>query len=89
MPTNLEMLFFYREGCPACTLSAPAFKDLEASHGNIKFVKKAGKEACQKYKVTTVPTFLTLRDGKEVGRLNGLVSYNELSNFADVLQEGN
>ena len=69
---------FYSAGCGNCKVMEPWLVQLEGEYKNISFVKFNAME-CDARKclaadvgVTSLPTLLYFKDGKEVGRLVGL-----------------
>lgn len=68
--------------CQPCLALAPAYEEIAAKHGaEARFFKleaPANRMACVDLKVSSLPTFLHLRDGKEVDRLTGSISHRTL-----------
>ncbi|MHB1376925.1 MAG: FAD-dependent oxidoreductase [Candidatus Humimicrobiaceae bacterium] len=70
---------FYSEDCPPCEVLAPIFEKMTEKYGNyIKFVKilrQANRELAKSINVSSSPTILFFKDGKEIGsRLNGFMN---------------
>ncbi|WP_291633161.1 FAD-dependent oxidoreductase [Clostridium sp.] len=70
---------FYSEDCAPCEVLAPIYEKMESKYGeHIKFVKmfrQANKDFAKSINVTSSPTVLFYKDGKEVGlRLNGFLN---------------
>lgn len=69
---------FYSDGCLGCKQISPVLGDLEEQYEEqIKIVKvnaAFSEELKEKYQVQVYPTLLVFREGKEVKRLEGLVS---------------
>ncbi|HEY5587944.1 MAG TPA: thioredoxin domain-containing protein [Candidatus Paceibacterota bacterium] len=70
---------FYSEDCAPCEVLAPIFEKMESKYGeHIKFVKmfrQENKEFAKSINVTSSPTVLFYRDGKEIGsRLTGFMN---------------
>lgn len=69
---------FYSDGCLGCKQISPVLGDLEEQYEEqIKIVKvnAAFSEGLkEKYQVQVYPTILLFRKGKEVKRLEGLIS---------------
>lgn len=68
--------------CGPCQMMKPVLEELEKElEGKVEFVKinvdENGAEAA-KYGVMGIPTFVVLKDGKEVGRKVGMISKAEL-----------
>lgn len=74
----IELLDFYADWCPPCQQMKPVFEELEKEfEGRLGFKKidvdSEGEEAA-KFKVMSIPTFVILKDGKEVDRKVGAVN---------------
>ena len=70
---------FYSEDCAPCEVLAPIFEKMAEKYGrHIKFIKilrQANKEFAKSINVSSSPTVLFYKDGKEVGkRLNGFMN---------------
>lgn len=70
---------FYSEDCAPCEVLAPIYEKMADKYGEyIKFVKilrQANREFAKSINVSSSPTILFYKDGKEVGsRLNGFMS---------------
>ncbi|HEX2946300.1 MAG TPA: FAD-dependent oxidoreductase [Clostridia bacterium] len=73
------ILDFYSEDCAPCEVLAPIFEKMAGKYGrHIKFVKilrQANREFAKSLNVSSSPTVLFFKDGKEIGsRLNGFLS---------------
>ena len=64
---------FYATSCEKCTKIAPAFDKLfEGNKDNFHFMKvdvDQSEELKNEYKIKSTPTFVLLKDGKEVSRV--------------------
>jgi len=71
----LKVLDFYADWCGPCHIMEPIIKDLEKELGNgVKFEKvdvDAESEKAQEFEVLSIPTFVIIKDGKEVDRIVG------------------
>jgi len=70
---------FYSEDCAPCEVLAPIYEKMAEKYGeHIKFVKilrQANREFAKSINVSSSPTVLFYKDGKEVGsRLNGFMN---------------
>ncbi|RPA85628.1 DUF1000-domain-containing protein [Ascobolus immersus RN42] len=70
---------FYADWCGPCHAIGPIFEKLAATTaepGKIAFVKidvEASKTIVKEYEITSMPTFVLLKDGKEESRIKGAV----------------
>lgn len=76
---------FYAEWCGPCKRLTPVLESLQPEfEGKVAVVKvnidECG-ELCSRFGITSVPTLILLSDGKEVGRLLGLRSADEIRKF--------
>ncbi|MCD7833418.1 MAG: thioredoxin family protein [Lachnospiraceae bacterium] len=77
---KLSLIDFYSDSCVPCKRMAPVLAELEEElteeFGDQVFVGKVNvawnSELAAEYHVLSAPTFLFLKDGKEVGRLGGV-----------------
>lgn len=78
----VQFLDFWAVWCRPCKVMAPVIEELEKElAGKVEFKKinvdeKADEAA--KYGVMSIPTYIVLKDGKEVGRKIGVTSKQEL-----------
>jgi thioredoxin len=82
-----QLLDFYADWCGPCKLMAPAFAELEKSYvGKVEFkrvdVEADGGTAAQ-YNVISIPTFVMLKDDKEVSRKTGAMPKEVLRSWID------
>jgi thioredoxin 1 len=70
-----ELIDFYADWCGPCKIMSPIFEELaEEYKGKIELKKvdvEANGEQAAKYGVVSIPTFILLKDGKEVDKLVG------------------
>jgi thioredoxin 1 len=68
--------------CPHCTTMKPVFEELEKELGKeyvfAEFDIDVQKPLVQKWEVTSLPTFLFIKEGKEVGREIGAMPQETL-----------
>lgn len=68
--------------CPHCANMKPIFEALEKKHGNIiefvEFDTDASPELVAQFQVTSLPTFILIKNGKEVARIEGELPQEEL-----------
>lgn len=74
---------FYSDSCVPCKRMNPIINKLEPEfEGRAKFVKvnvNFDLELAQKYAVMASPTFVLLKDGKEVARNQGTMAKGDLA----------
>ena len=80
---------FYATWCAPCRQVSPVIDALSAEYdGRVLFVK-VNVEDCMtlasRYNVGSLPTIITIKDGKEVERLSGMISRNQLAEKIDSL----
>lgn len=83
----VQLLDFYADWCGPCKLMAPAFAELEKAYeGKIEF-KKVDVEAegnlATQYNVGSIPTFVIVKEGKEVSRKVGAMPKEALKNWLE------
>lgn len=78
-----KLLDFWAPWCGPCQMMKPVIEELEKEfEGQVEFVKinvdeNPGEAA--KYGVMGIPTFVVVKDSKEVGRKVGFTSKDELA----------
>lgn len=72
--------------CAPCKMATPIFETVSADFlDKVKFVKidvDSATEVSEKYNIQAVPTFLLIKNGKEIGRKTGVIAKSEMSSFA-------
>jgi len=81
------LLDFYADWCGPCKMMGPIFSELEKDYkGKIEFkkidVEAEGKMAAQ-FQVESIPTFVILKDDKEVDRRRGATSKEVIKQWID------
>ena len=83
---------FWGPRCEPCLAMMPTVKALEeASAGAVKVVKVNSAEnrgICRELRVFGLPTYVLMHDGKELERLSGNVSKEDIERAFDVLKGG-
>ena len=67
--------------CSACRVLAPTYKELSNELKDIKFTKldvDKSPDIAQQYEIRGIPTLILFKDGKEVKRITGVKSKEEL-----------
>ncbi|CAE6502835.1 unnamed protein product [Rhizoctonia solani] len=70
----LTVIDFHATWCGPCLQIAPIYDKLAEEHEDVKFTKvdvDAAPDVAQHYQISAMPTFVFLKDGKEVDRLRG------------------
>ena len=79
------LLDFYAEWCGPCKRLTPIVEELAGElAGKVQFFKVNIDDCgqiCSQYNLTSVPTLVVLQDGKEVNRMIGLRSKDEVKQF--------
>ena len=74
----LQLLDFYADWCGPCVVMNPVIEELERElKGNVEIKKidvDQNQDEASKYGVMSIPTYLILKDGKEVERFVGVQS---------------
>jgi thioredoxin 1 len=80
---GVALVDFFAEWCMPCMMMTPIIEDLseefenKANIGSINIEDYS--EITDKFEVSSIPTFIIFKDGKEVERLNGSMTQDELS----------
>ncbi|MEG2789648.1 MAG: thioredoxin [Romboutsia sp.] len=76
---------FFATWCGPCKMLSPVFEEIgENMEGNAKFLKvdiDQSLELARRFEVTTVPTVIVFRDGKETERLVGFIQKQKLEDM--------
>lgn len=72
-------VFFYLTGCPHCETMDPIWDSLEKEHPAVEFVKAESSAVPPELGVSGFPTFMKVKGGKVVSRVNGEMSRDELA----------
>ncbi len=83
----LQVIDFYADWCGPCQMMKPIFEEVEQEYeGKVEF-KKVDVETegalAEEYQVKGIPTFVILRDGKEVDRRSGAMPKELLKQWID------
>ena len=78
----VELVDFYADWCGPCVAMKPIIEDLEKEMaGTVKITKidvDQKQEEASKYGVMSIPTYVILKDGKEVDRFIGANSKEDV-----------
>lgn len=79
---SAKLLDFWAGWCFPCKTMAPIIEELEKELGDkveiVKINVDEKPEEAQKYGVMSIPTYIILKDNKEVGRKIGVTSKADL-----------
>ena len=80
----VQLIDFFADWCGPCMVMKPVMEELEKElAGKVEFKKinvDENEEETAKYGVMSIPTYLVLKDGKEIDRLIGAASKEVLKN---------
>ena len=80
----VQLIDFFADWCGPCMVMKPVMEELEKElAGKVEFKKinvDENEEETTKYGVMSIPTYLILKDGKEIDRLIGAASKEVLEN---------
>lgn len=84
----IKLLDFWAIWCIPCKRMEPIIKELEEElKGRVDVVKinvDENNEEASKYGVMSIPTYIVIKDNKEVGRKVGMISKEELLKLLNV-----
>lgn len=82
------LIDFFAEWCMPCMMMSPIIEDLnEEFFGKIKIGKinvEDNEKIADKFEVHSIPTFIILKEGKEVERVSGALTQDELEELIKV-----
>ncbi|MBT4136001.1 thioredoxin [archaeon] len=79
--SKLVVADFFAEWCMPCLMLAPVLEELGEEMKNVKFVKlnvDDNSDLAGKYNVSSIPCLVIIKDGKEVDRLVGNQSKEDI-----------
>jgi thioredoxin 1 len=68
---GLKLVEFYADWCGYCTRQAPILEELDKIWIG-KINTDENRELAQKYGISSLPSFIIFKDGKEIHRFSGL-----------------
>lgn len=85
----LELLDFYADWCGPCKVMKPIFAEIEKDYeGKVVFkevdVEQDG-ETAGKFGVMSIPTFVMLKEGKEISRKIGAMPKDMLTSWINAV----
>jgi thioredoxin len=83
----IQLLDFYADWCGPCQVMKPLFKEIEKDYeGKVEFkevdVETEAAMASQ-FNIMSIPTFVILKDGKEVSRKLGAMPKDLIKGWID------
>jgi thioredoxin 1 len=79
-----QVYYFTADWCGPCKKVRPIVEELSRDQADVKFqiidVDSEG-ELTRKFEVKSIPTFIRIEDGKEVARVTGAQTKNDLEKF--------
>lgn len=83
----VELLDFYADWCGPCQVMEPIFEEVEEEYqGKVEFKRIDVDKETQKageFQVFGIPTFVVMKDGKEVDRRSGAMPKQALKQWLD------
>ena len=71
MSGRIAVVYFYMIGCPHCEHMRPAWKDAKKNMKNVRVEEKESREVGPDDDVSSFPTIVVRKDGKEIKRIEG------------------
>ncbi len=83
----ITLIDFYADWCGPCKIMAPIFEELEKEYkGKVEFKKvdvEAEGDMASKFQVMSIPTFVILKDDKEISRKVGAMPKDIVKTWID------
>jgi len=83
---KLILADFYGEWCGPCAAIEPVLNEMETERDDVEFVKiDTGDcfELANDYKITSIPTLVIIKNGKEIDRMVGECTEDTISQWID------
>lgn len=83
----IQILDFYADWCGPCKMVEPIFEQLEKEYTGKAEFKRVDVEAegalANQYGIQSIPTFVMIKDGKEIDRKNGAYPKDVLKSWIE------
>ena len=78
-----HILYFTAEWCNPCKRTKPIAEELDRDNViKFQFIDADDNgELCRKFEIKAIPTFILIEDGKEVSRMNGAKTKEQIEEF--------
>lgn len=86
---KIVLLDFFATWCGPCKMLSPILEELKNEYPNIDFYKvdvDESREIAARYSITSMPTLVFVKEGKEIERFIGWKPKNELSRIINNLK---
>ncbi len=81
---GISLVDFFADWCAPCRMLTPVIESVANDLKEVKFLKldiDSNQKTAADFQVTSVPTLILFKDGKEVNRLVGLRDENAIKQF--------
>lgn len=79
-----KVLYFSTQWCGPCKTMAPTINEAQKFLTIEKVDAELSPDLVQQFGIRSVPTFIFMKEGREVGRKNGAMSMTELQNLKTI-----
>jgi len=83
----IKLLDFYADWCGPCKIMGPVFDEIEGDYeGKIEFQKvdvESDSDTASKFGIMSIPTFVLVKDDKEIDRKIGAMPKEMLKTWLD------